>query len=331
MSHFAVMVVTKTQTEEELKAALQPFHEYECTGTMDQYVIFQDCHDEVVEEWNEMTSTAYRSPDGKVYGGSEDIFYREPTAEEQKTVRMGMGFGSGISWASKDWGDGKGYRAKVRFTPTGFEEFQRSIREEYETMEEFAEQYHGYDIIQDGRIGRYTNPNKKWDWWTAGGRWSGFLRLKDGAKVDSAAKRDVDFAGVVAEARENAAKEWDEVHAVVNHRDWLSWKYCRERGADLDAARELYNKQQVVIDLRTQLHLWDVDDFLKSKDEYMDSCGKTAFVTFAILYDGKWFQRGEMGWWTVVYDEDEDWDNVFHEILKDIPGDRFLTIVDCHI
>ncbi len=261
MSHFTVMVVTKTQTEEELKAALQPFHEYECTGTMDQYVIFQDCHDEVVKDWNEMTSA----------------------------------------------------------------------REQYETMEEFAKDYHGYDIIQDGRIGRYTNPNKKWDWWSVGGRWSGFLRLKDGTEVDTAAKGDVDFAGLVAEAREDAAKRWDEVHAVVNHRDWLSWKYCREREANLDAARELYNNQQVVIDLENQLHIWDPDDFLASKEEYMDERGKNAFITFAILYDGKWFQRGEMGYWACVSDEDEDWDNAFHEILKDIPEDRFLTIVDCHI
>lgn len=38
MSHFSVCVVTKTGSEDELKEALQPFHEYECTGTEDQYV-----------------------------------------------------------------------------------------------------------------------------------------------------------------------------------------------------------------------------------------------------------------------------------------------------
>lgn len=37
------------------------------------------------------------------------------------------------------------------------------------------------------------NPNAKWDWYSLGGRWSGYLILKSGECVDSALKKDIDF------------------------------------------------------------------------------------------------------------------------------------------
>jgi hypothetical protein len=40
MSHFTVLVVTDTPDEDALTRALQPFHEYECTGTKDKYVVW---------------------------------------------------------------------------------------------------------------------------------------------------------------------------------------------------------------------------------------------------------------------------------------------------
>ena len=40
MSHFTVAVITKNNpTNEELNKVLQPYHEYECTGFKDQYVV----------------------------------------------------------------------------------------------------------------------------------------------------------------------------------------------------------------------------------------------------------------------------------------------------
>ena len=44
---------------------------------------------------------------------------------------------------------------------------------------------YGYVVMKDGQVikaVRRTNPNAKWDWYCVGGRWTGFLRLKDGAK-----------------------------------------------------------------------------------------------------------------------------------------------------
>ena len=57
------------------------------------------------------------------------------------------------------------------------------------------------------------------------------------------------------------------------------------------------------------------------------------FVPFAIVKDGEWYERGEMGWWAIVSNEKEkdDWETEVKALLKDIPGDTLLTVVDCHI
>lgn len=46
MSHFTVLVIG-----DNVDTQLQPFHEYECTGIEDKYVIWVDCTDEVKAEW----------------------------------------------------------------------------------------------------------------------------------------------------------------------------------------------------------------------------------------------------------------------------------------
>ena len=110
MSHFTVAVFTKEgQTVDEL---LAPFHEFECTGHVDEYVKTISILDRAKDEYDNYTFIKLQSPDGKLYNPNEDQFYREPTEEEKETIGMGSGFGKGISWFSKDWKDGKGYRNK---------------------------------------------------------------------------------------------------------------------------------------------------------------------------------------------------------------------------
>ena len=57
------------------------------------------------------------------------------------------------------------------------------------------------------------------------------------------------------------------------------------------------------------------------------------FVPFAVVKDGEWYERGEMGWWAQVSNEkaDADWDAEVKALLKDLSGDTLLTVFDCHI
>lgn len=56
-------------------------------------------------------------------------------------------------------------------------------------------------------------------------------------------------------------------------------------------------------------------------------------TTFAVVKDGEWYERGEMGLWGCVSNEKEadDWDAEVKALLIDLPGDTLLTVVDCHI
>src|SRR5512147_421756 len=125
MSHFSVLVVTdRKPSHADLAAILRPWHEFECTGVADQYVIDKDITEEARAEYESSTETRLRDPAGGLHSPYADKFYREPTAEESAQFGRIAGAGSDgtISWTSRDWGDGRGYRAKVEFTPEGWEE-----------------------------------------------------------------------------------------------------------------------------------------------------------------------------------------------------------------
>jgi hypothetical protein len=208
MSHFSVLVVGGNVEEQ-----LQPYHEFECTGTDDQYVQEIDQTEEAREQFNSDTTTCVRNPDGELEdrwtedGDCRPEFYRDPTPEEEAKhgKLFGSGGGGGISWTSKDWGDGRGYRGKVYELPEGWTEVKvpTSTRQ---TFAEFCEDYYGHTIVPFGEQPNFskddessnhkygytivdeqgnvvktidrTNPNAKWDWYSVGGRWNGHFKLK---------------------------------------------------------------------------------------------------------------------------------------------------------
>lgn len=53
------------------------------------------------------------------------------------------------------------------------------FRQRYATLAEFTTEYHGYEE-HDGRFGHMTNKQGHWDWYSIGGRWTGFYPLKSG-------------------------------------------------------------------------------------------------------------------------------------------------------
>lgn len=54
------------------------------------------------------------------------------------------------------------------------------IQEHFLSFDEYATKYGGYKKDPDlDRYGYWENPNRKWDWWVIGGRWSGLLPVRD--------------------------------------------------------------------------------------------------------------------------------------------------------
>jgi hypothetical protein len=209
VSHFTVLVIG-----DDVEESLAPYHEFECTGRDDGFVKDIDITERCRKEFTEATETVYVAPDGTASRSYEDQFYRDPTEEEAKEHgrMMGSGCGGGISWTSKDWGDGRGYRAKVHFLPDGYRQEERKTSERT-TFAKWVADYHGHKTVLHGeqpdlkeahkygyallgaddtvtQVIDRTNPNKRWDWYQIGGRWSGMLQLKNGYRDDQARKGD---------------------------------------------------------------------------------------------------------------------------------------------
>ncbi|MGG4604333.1 hypothetical protein ACLPHM_06015 [Paenalcaligenes sp. Me131] len=201
-----------------------------------------------------------------------------------------------------------------------------------------------------------TNPNKKWDWWVVGGRWSGFLKLKAGATgdrgrpglmgsqansgdgyADVALKGDVDFDGMRDEAGREAAVRWDKANTARDGKTWETWEHLRDvvHAGNIGAARDAYHVQEAKDAVAKAMgHPWDgVDEYLTPRDQYIQQARDSATVLYAFVKDGQWIAKGTMGWFGMS-DEDgtqEDWNKKVNEMLDALPDDTLITVVDCHI
>lgn len=208
---------------------------------------------------------------------------------------------------------------------------ETKIQEYYKTFDKFVKDYHGYDKkdSKTGKYGYWENPNAKWDWYSLGGRWTGFFKLKPGRKgesgtpglmtspaevgfVDQAYKRDIDFETMKEESFEKAMKTYDEFEAKFKEDP-----KCKTFNAYFEYG--VYNKGS-----RTKFVPETRQEFLLRQ---------APVLTFAVIKDGKWYERGKMGWWACVSDEKaaEDWNAEYAKLLDEVSEDTQLSIFDCHI
>lgn len=291
MSHFTVLVIG-----DNLDAQLQPYHEFECTGTNDQYVQDIDVTDECLEE-------------GLDWHGLEDKkVLNESEVDREETHKFGYALV-----------DAEGNLLKA--------------------------------------INR-TNPNKKWDWWVVGGRWSGFFKLKpggtgqsgkrswankdeptDATRCDVATKGDIDFEGMRDEEGQRAADAYDRAAAIHQNEPWLDWQTVRDAHADLEAARTFYADQAPIARMRADhdfntSHIFSgFDQYQMPRDRFIQSARDQAIATYAIVKDGVWYAKGEMGWFGMSTEgmSQDEWNAKVNEMLDALPDDTMLTLVDCHI
>jgi hypothetical protein len=77
-----------------------------------------------------------------------------------------------------------------------------------------------------------------------------------------------------------------------------------------------------------------VDDRLAdTRNSYIEKKRNAVYVPYAIVKDGKWIARGEMGWWGCSKDEmsKDEWNQKVAEMIAALPNDTPITVVDCHI
>jgi hypothetical protein len=172
---------------------------------------------------------------------------------------------------------------------------------------------------ETGKRGYWENPNKKWDWYRIGGRYAGRLKVNDGVAaiaperlwdgleiapgfVDQARAGDIDWGGMRQKRLADRANWWAEYEAKVR------------TGRDRKFAAYEYGVQE-----------GDTRETYISRGE--------EFSCFAVVKDGRWYEKGEMGWWATVSNEKEAaaWQEELKALLSGLPPDTLLTVVDCHI
>jgi hypothetical protein len=156
-------------------------------------------------------------------------------------------------------------------------------------------------------------------------------------------KNDIDIDGMEAPQKETAAKAWDECHMA---RPELAGEISFGSYADLIKSFPEPSRETPFRDtwksLPEEFKKWASDTFgffsgyekmsqmvKMSREEYIECRG--AWAPFALLWDGKWYEKGEMGWFGFVSDKEPQWKGVFKELWGQIPEDATITVVDCHV
>jgi len=190
---------------------------------------------------------------------------------------------------------------------------QIPLKNKYRTFEEYAKKYEGYEE-KNGRFGYYLNKNAKWNCANLGGSYSGYFKLKPGmlrtqcfiihsaksGTADRAFKMNIDFDAMYEEKLEEAINLYEELKKNSEKNENKSYhSYIEEK--------------------------------LDGREVFLDK--HASISTFAVVKDGKWYEKGEMGWWKFVSNEKEpkDWNKEFKNLLDEIPDDTMLSIYDCQI
>jgi hypothetical protein len=393
MSHFTVLVIGDNP-----EAQLAPYHEFECTGIDDQHVVDVDKTDEAREEYANSKSARYRAPDGSLHnlftpkGDWDYSFFRDATEEELSRIGTINAFDNRGTLDGRRWTStprGGGHVIRIQSLADGWNEVEVPTSE-VETFAEWVEGWYGIKVVHFGeqpdatgnrkheshkygyalldirgdvvKVVKRTNPNKKWDWYQIGGRWTGFFKLKVHAmagalgiasllcvmeleykapgadRADQCFIGDVDVEGMRSEAGTKAAETYDKFHLIADpHPLIVPWSEIRERhGDDIEAARKEYHAQPGVKALNaTKEFSWDCDpsDYAVSREVFIQKARDRAFTTFAVVKDGQWYEKGSMGWWGMVSGEQDqqEWNAHFNSLIDGLPASTLVTLVDCHI
>jgi hypothetical protein len=173
---------------------------------------------------------------------------------------------------------------------------------------------------------------------------------------DQALKGQIDFDGMTEHKGQEAKEHYERLERIFGGiipkldylwKDIIDDKNLKFKDMNINAKRELYHNQPGMLRLKKiqsrseelskedkDLIIWlELDNYQISKEEYIKNAKASAIVTFAVIKDGKWYERGSMGWWGIVSDEKDrgEWNNRFCTLISDLPDDTLLSVFDCHI
>lgn len=327
MSHYTVLVVGEDAEEQ-----LAPFNEQD-----EEFMEFEDEEDAYLEEYKTKTVEAVKLRDGRL------------VTKYCKEVES--------CWKR----DGFGISNKDEFLPPVGAEIlpDTPVSKIYSTFEFYMKEYNGMDRDEKhGRYGHSSNDKAKWDWYSLGGRWTGFFKLKPkcggalgrsgvfdnkpkSGHVDSCLVKDIDFDGMRDDAGNEAGEKYDNYKRLcggvipVLEFTWAGLRAEEDLKPkdqqDYDALRNKYHGQHAkkIVQIASErkdiskgerdLLVWaDLQHFQCTREEFVKRARNRAISTFAVLMDGEWYEQGEMGWFGCSTDK----------MTEDEWQDKFAALID---
>ncbi len=308
MSHFSVLVISNSP--EEVEKLLEPFQENNMGTCPQEYLKFEE---------------------------DEDANF------DEKVGKRGYWYNSRAKW---DWWQ-IGGRWTGLLTPA------------YDPTEDPANketcllcQGTGMRNDEIGQNFRLKNPDYKCNGCDGAGiktKWPTSWRRHTGDQVQV---KDLDLVKALKIAQEKRAKHWAEEEARYNEQPF--------KPASLDDVTLSFNEALKLYDtwwqefMESNMSLSDrmeKDAKFKELHEAVNASyfasgiprgfhNKSAYVeaaipfsTFAVVKDGDWYARGDMGWWGVTSNEslEQEWNDKYHQLIKSLSPETWLTVVDCHI
>ena len=156
--------------------------------------------------------------------------------------------------------------------------------------------------------------------------------------ADIVRKEDVDIEGMEEPQKAAAERIWDGFH---EKRDSLEGKSYADLFATCPKPSAETPFSAFFKTLPEEFRKWDDENlgFVGYEERKMlIDMGREEYVacrsiwhTFAVLWNGRWYEEGRMGWWAISTNNEKQWSGVFKQLWSEIPDDALLILVDCHI
>ena len=293
MSHFTIYVVTKTDSEDELEEKLQPYHEYECTGIVDQYVKHIDKTQDAIEDYKYAKvdcSSIYEF--FKSWYGCILVYRESDPLTTPELITENYAIISDDESKILKYYDFTNPNSKWDYwrTYSGFDE--------NESHEAKCVQKKNWDLKkwEDNIIKEATN------------EFNTFKPLVDPITF-------ISWDDCLKKHNNNGDAAREEYHTqptLKNYHEYI------ETHKNFDAIFDLF---------------FDIDPLVtRDLQDYIEYKLNNNAPFWAIVdKDGNWIEHGHMGWWAITSNEDKNWGKTWRDIINNIPDNYYIWCVDCHI
>jgi hypothetical protein len=290
-------------------------------------LVIGDNIDEQLEKYNEQIEM----PEYVKYTKEELIAKEKEEIEEYKNGRYAEYLADPIKYA-EECNNNEGHLKYIS------EDFPKKLEmNDEEIYAEATKYYEEEELGPNGEVLSTYNPDSKWDWYEVGGRYAGRIAVKEGVEIDEPNFSwgwDADsIAKVTANGTKTDSAYKKDIDFSQMHRTEEDYQSSIRYWELIVEGAEPKNEEEKE---RIKFSFYKPEFYLeryKNKETYAEC--NSSFAMWAVVKDGVWYEKGQMGWWAMsneTNDEAVDWDlNFFDRFIKNLSEDTLITVVDCHI